>query len=203
MPGQSATIYTIGHSAHELDYFIGLLKGHSVTAVADVRSQPYSRTAHFNREALKAALKAEGIDYVFLGRELGARREEKECYVDGQAVYERVAELPLFRQGLDRLARGAREYTIALMCAEKEPLDCHRTVLICRHLRAMGFRVCHILADGRLEEHPETERRLVQATDNSPDLFDYTMPTPERIERAYETRGKEIAYRQQREGKTT
>ena len=94
-------------------------------------------------------------------RELGARRDEQECYVDGQAVYERVALLPLFKEGIDRVIRGSKAYAIALMCAEKEPLDCHRTVLICRHVRS-HVRIKHILADGALEEHAQTEKRLLE-----------------------------------------
>lgn len=198
---KGGNIYTIGHSTHELDHFLGLLKRHNVAAVADVRSQPYGRLAHFNRENLEAALRVEGIGYVFLGRELGARREERECYVDGRAVYERVARLPLFREGLDRLAAAARERAVAVMCAEKEPLDCHRSVLICRHLRDMGFEIRHILADGGLEDHAATERRMLDAADDAP-LLSHMTPEADRIEQAYEARGREIAYRQDREGDT-
>lgn len=201
MNNKDRRIFTIGYAAHSLDGLIALLQQYGVTGVADVRSHPYSRVPEFGREALSAALRANGIEYVFLGRELGARRDEKEAYVRGQAVYERVAELPAFRTGLDRLREGAEKYTISLMCAEKDPIDCHRGVLICRHLRGCGFRIHHILADGGLEEHEATEKRLVELTNNSANLFDHTMPSAERVERAYEARGKKIAYwqRPQRE----
>src|SRR5690348_4878818 len=92
-------IFTIGHSIHEIEYFLELLRKHRIAVLADVRSQPFSRIPHFNRDALAAALKRDGIDYVQLGRELGARRHEPECYIDGQAVYERIATLPLFQEG--------------------------------------------------------------------------------------------------------
>ena len=195
-------IYSIGHSVHELPAFLALLKQHSITAVADVRSQPYSRLAHFNREPLTAALKAQGIEYVFLGRELGARRDERSCYVEGRAAYELITQLPAFREGLRRLAEGAAEHTIAIMCAEKDPVDRHRTVLICRHLRKMGLRIQHILANGSLEEHADTEKRLVEITDMVVTLYDQEMPTSERIEQAYDTRGREIAYKEEQEGTT-
>jgi len=188
-------IYTIGHSTHELEPFIGLLKRHEVTAVADVRSQPLSRLPHFNREQLSAALKAQGIEYVFLGRELGARREERDCYEGGQALYERIASLPAFREGLARLERGADEHIIAIMCAEKEPLDCHRTILVCRHLRGNSLRIRHILADGTLEAHEHTEERLVKLTGVEASLFEPNVTRQELIERAYDARGHEIAYR--------
>ncbi len=195
-------VFTVGHSTHSLDAFLALLKHHGITAVADVRSQPHGRFEHFNRETLSLDLKKRGIEYVFLGRELGARRGEASCYVNGRAVYERIAELPAFREGLRRLAEGAAQHAIAIMCAEKEPLHCHRTVLISRHLVKMGLRVRHILADGSLEEHCETEKRMVAETDLGVTLFDQELPMAERIEQAYEALGREIAYQeeQQQEG---
>jgi len=199
MGEQDQRILTIGYSTRSLSSFVTLLRRHGVTAVADVRSHPYSRAPDFNRESLSAALRAEGIEYVFLGRELGARRSEEEAYANGRALYERVADLPAFRAGLDRLRKGAEEYTVALMCAEKDPVDCHRAVLICRHLRAWGFHIEHIIADGDLEAHEDTEKRLVQLTDNSANLFDHATPGAARVERAYEARGRKIAYRQAQE----
>lgn len=192
--GTSPTIFTIGHSTHAIAAFLGLLSRHGVTAVADVRSQPYSRLAHFSRNGLEAALKAQGIQYVFLGRELGARREEQECYLGGKVVYERIAALPLFQDGLQRLARGAEKYTLAVMCAEKEPLDCHRTVIISRHLQRMGFRIAHILADGTLEDHQQTEKRLVELMGANRDLFRPENGDVDMVGHAYVTRGEEIAY---------
>jgi len=194
------SIYTVGHSTHPLAEFMSLLTRHGITAVADVRSQPFSRLPEYNRDALAAVLKCDGIQYVPLGRELGARREEPECYVDGQAVYERVAQLALFREGLDRLASGARQYRIAIMCAEKEPLDCHRTILVCRHLRTYGLHIVHILADGTLEEHTDTEKRLMRMMDIAPDLFHPELTEADLIEQAYEARGRQIAYRTDPEG---
>jgi len=200
MNDQRLHVFTIGYATHTLAEFVSLLKRHGVNAVADVRSQPYGRVLEFGREALALAMKTRGIEYVFLGRELGARRDEMECYVNGQAVYKRVAELPVFQEGLACLARNAAKYNIAVMCAEKDPIDCHRTVLICRHLRKLGFSIQHILADGSLEEHESTEKRLVERTGLMATLFDHSLPFAERVERAYEARGKEIAYRRDPEG---
>ena len=193
-------LYTIGHTTHTFDAFLSLLRHHGVTAVADVRSQPYSRRLEqFNREPLAAALGASGIRYVFLGEELGARRAEVECYEGEQADYERIAALPKFRQGLDRVRQGALEFRIALMCAEKEPLDCHRTILICRQLRD-EFRIFHIRADGSVEEHAETERRLVREMHVSLPLFDAADDDEQLIQQAYDKRAEQIAYRASEEG---
>ena len=187
-------IYTIGHSTHELDPFLRLLTQHNVTAVADVRTHPFGRLPHFRRDHLAAALKGQGIDYVSLGRELGARRAEPECYVQGQAVYECVATLPLFREGLQRVTTLCRQHTVALMCAEQEPLDCHRCILICRHLKSFGFPIRHILGSGDTEKHADTENRMMQRAG----IFRLLNPDAQEsslLEHAYEIRGRQIAYR--------
>jgi uncharacterized protein (DUF488 family) len=188
-------LFTIGHSTHSLEDFLGLLKRHGITTIVDVRSQPYSRIDYFCKDALTAVLKAARIEYVFLGRELGARRDERACYEGGQAIYERVADLPAFREGLVRLDRCAQEQVAAVLCAEKEPLDCHRTILVCRHLRGRGLRIRHILADGTLESHEETEKRLLKLMKIEASLFEPEVTERDLIERAYEARGREIAYR--------
>lgn len=188
------TLFTIGHSNHEIGVLVGLLRRHSVQVVANVRSQPYSaRFPQFNRSALKSALRANGLQYVFLGHELGARRDEADCYVDGQARYDLVAKTDAFAEGLDRVLRGLRKYRVALLCAEIDPLTCHRTILVSRHLRGKGFPIQHILADGSLESHQSAENRLLGKLGKSqPSLF----ATHEQlIEQAYDEQGYKIAFR--------
>ena len=189
------TLFTIGHSDHELAKLVDLLRRHRVDVVADVRSQPYSaRLPQFNKDLLERGLRENGIQYVFLGRELGARRDEPECYVDGQARYDLVAKTAAFAKGLLRVRNGVGEYNVPLLCAEKDPLTCHRTILVCRHLRGFGFPIQHIHEDGRLESHETAEERLLQITgDAEPFLF---ASRQEQIERAYDRQGLKIAYRQ-------
>ena len=161
-------VFTIGHSDHDQQHFIDLLKAHSIQAVADVRSSPFSRRfPQFNQATLRDSLRQAGIKYVFLGRELGARRSEPECYVDGQAQYDRIANLPMFKDGLQRLIEGAALMRVALLCAEKEPLDCHRCILVCRHLKATIPEIRHILGDGSFEDHEQTEERLLRESKGS------------------------------------
>ena len=156
------TVLTIGHSTHALDAFIALLRRHEVSAVADARSAPYSRfNPQFNREPLAEALGSEAIRYVFLGDALGGRSDDPACYEDGRIRYDRVAATKSFRSGLTRVVQGTARYRIALMCAEKEPLDCHRTLLVARALDEQGVDVAHIHADGRLEAHREAMDRLL------------------------------------------
>lgn len=156
-------LYTIGHSNHELPRFVALLRQHGIEAVADVRSSPYSAyNPQFNREALRGYLESQRMGYVFLGSELGARRTEPECYDDeGRVLFDRVASAPAFRSGLERVKSGARSLRVALMCAEKDPLTCHRTILICRALRDDLPDIRHIREDGTTETHAEAETRLL------------------------------------------
>lgn len=186
-------LYTIGHSTHTAEKVIALLREHAVTAVADVRSRPYSRmNPQFNRDAFCSRLKDAGIAYVFLGRELGARSDDRACYENGKVQYDRLAQTPLFAKGLERILRGMKTQRIALMCAEKDPLTCHRAILVCRHLVARGVRVAHILEDGRLESHDEAVSRLVRELRLSEgDLF---RSRDEVIEEAYARRAQQIAY---------
>ncbi len=163
MNAEQKPVFTIGHSTHAIDEFLGLLRSHSVTAVADVRSAPYSRfNPQFNRESLERSLKTAGISYVFLGRELGARSDDPGCYENGRVRFERLAKTTGFLSGLDRVIKGSKSHRIALMCAEKDPLDCHRTLLVTRELAAQGVSVAHILADGALETHSEAMTRLLK-----------------------------------------
>jgi uncharacterized protein (DUF488 family) len=163
MNTQLLSVLTIGHSTHKIETFVGLLRKHGVTALVDVRSAPFSRfNPQFNKDALERDLKAQGIQYVFLGRELGARSDDPACYENGRVQYARLAQTAVFRSGLDRVMDGATKYRLALMCAEKEPLECHRTLLVARALVERGVAVEHILADGSLESHDAALTRLLE-----------------------------------------
>jgi uncharacterized protein (DUF488 family) len=165
MSTSANSVYTIGHSTHSAEAFLALLRQHGVEALADVRSSPFSRfNPQFNREALEQFLKANGVRYVFLGKELGARSDDRSCYDQGRVQYSRLAQTALFQSGIARVLQGAAKYRIALMCAEKEPLECHRTLLVSKALAARGQRVLHIHADGCLETHEAALERLLKMT---------------------------------------
>lgn len=208
-------LFTIGHSNHSIDAFIGLLQQHGITAVADVRSHPYSRfLPHFNQSALKAALLNAGIQYVFLGKELGARSADPNCYVDGKAAYEKIAATQLFSEGIQRILKGSQNYKISLMCAEKDPITCHRAILVCQHLRNFELEIKHILSNGYLESHEQLEDRLLvlhglnhsasdRAAPKQLSLFEELQLQESLIEQlsredclkqAYQQQGEQIAY---------
>lgn len=186
-------IYTIGHSTHSIEKLVNLLTVHHITSVADVRSYPYSRFApQFNRENLQVALRTAGISYVFLGRELGARPKDRTCYVEGTVHYDRLARTKLFQEGLNRIVEGVRRHRIALLCAEKDPLTCHRAILVCRHLVNRDIKAQHILEDSQLESHDKALTRLLKDLDLPEcDLF---RNRDDVIGEAYNRRGQQIAY---------
>lgn len=187
-------IYTIGHSNHPIERFLGLLQPHAITAVADVRSTPYSRfNPQFRREKLQAALASVGIQYVFLGQELGARSQDPACYdSEGRVSYAKLARTELFRKGIARLKTGLADHRISLMCAEREPLECHRTILVARELVREGVEVTHILGDGSLEPHAHALQRLAATLKlGGGDLFS---DSADLIEQAYDLQAARIAY---------
>ncbi len=207
-------LFTVGHSNHSIKTFIELLQKHEITALADVRSRPYSRyLPHFCQSPLKDHLEADRIRYIFLGQELGARPEDQSCYVEGKALYERIATTDLFTEGIRRILKGVKSrHRIALMCAEKDPLTCHRAILVCKNLKEYDLDIQHIKSNGDLESHEELEDRMLakhgfkqfveQTAASQLSLFDSLSPLQEtnKLDRedclmeAYKKQGNEIAY---------
>ena len=196
------SVLTIGHSTHTLSQFCALLVEHRVTAIADVRSTPYSaRNPQFNRDALQETLQDHGLAYVFLGAELGARPASPSCYVDGRVQYTRLASTDLFQAGLARLRTGIQRYRLALLCAEADPLQCHRTILICRQLKTPGLMIQHVLPSGILESQEAAERRLLKLHNlSNAELFS---GAEELLSRAYGLQEDRIAYNQRDHDRST
>lgn len=187
------TVYTVGHSTHPVDRFLDLLVANDVTAVADVRSSPFSRhNPQFNKDVLRAALFRRKISYVFVGKELGARSDDPSCYEDGQVQYARLAATELFKSGIERVMSGAQKYRVALMCAEKEPLDCHRTLLVSRALESRDVSIMHILSDGSIEPQSKTMSRLLDIVGLPQD--DMFRSHKSLVETACKLREQKIAY---------
>lgn len=189
----SKRVYTIGHSSLEAEGLLSLLRQHRVEAVGDVRSMPFSRYApQFNRDVIDPFLGRNKLRYVFLGEELGARRAEPQAYEGPKARYELIARCAAFQRGLDRVCDGAGRMCLALMCAEKDPLTCHRCILVARHLAHRGVEVEHILEGGALETTAEAEARLLDLTGQPPgDLF---RSREESVVEAYRLQGERICF---------
>jgi len=196
------TIFSIGHSTHAYERFLELVRKAGVTAIADVRTSPFSRHfPHFNKDRLKSELRADGIVYSFLGEELGGRPTDRQLYCDGIVDYECMARSPGFAQGLRRVLEGAQKYRVALMCSEHDPLDCHRCLLVGRALAERGVGVKHILADGAIVDHRDIEVRLLKSEGREgTDLF---LSPDERLAEAYRKRARKVAYTEQTDGSET
>lgn len=151
------SVFTVGHSNVPLADFVALLGRHAVEVVVDVRSAPYSRyVPHFNRPALEPALRAAGIEYQYLGQELGGRPADRGFYdADGHVRYDAIAATPRFLDGIERVLAGLLKRRVALMCNEENPAECHRRLLVGRVLAGRGVTVQHIRGDGRVQ--PESE----------------------------------------------
>lgn len=186
-------LLTLGHSTQPIERFIALLSSAGATAVADVRSVPFSRYfPQYSKDALRTALSKAGLAYTFLGKEFGARSSDPSCYRNGKVQYSRVAKSPLFAEGMQRVFEGMKKYRIAFVCAERDPIECHRALLVARAFYDRGRSVSHIHLDGVLESHASLERRLLSAWKlPEGDMF----KTRECfIDEAYLLQGEKVAY---------
>jgi len=187
----SFDLLTIGHSNLAADRFMALLKNAGVSAVADVRSVPFSRWCPwFSAKQLAQRLAEEGMTYIQLGDALGGRPRDPKLYRDGVADYEAMATREEFAAGLGRVVDASERQRVCLLCAEREPLDCHRCLLVGRALVERGLAVGHIRADGTIETHAATEERLLAIS--GADLF---RDRAQNLAHAYRRRARAIAAR--------
>ena len=185
------TIYTAGHSNHTTEKFVGLLQQYNVDMVVDIRSVPYSRySPQFNKETLSVILQNNRIKYLFLGNELGARPQDKNCYVNHKVSFEKIKQTEVFQEGIQKVLKGACEYTMALLCSEKDPMACHRVILVARVLTEKGATLKHVLEDGSILDHSQLESQLVKKLHLEPTFF---VEEKDLIQDAYEIQEEKIA----------
>jgi len=198
------TLYTIGHSNLDIDAFAELLGLHQVQAVADVRSRPFSaRYPHFSQPGFEALLRERGIAWLEFGEELGGRPDDPAVYAAGHVNYRLRRKSAAFRQGLERLVLELERRSVAMMCAEEDPLQCHRFLMNCAELRAWGLAARHIRKGGRLEEQEQAEDRLLEAHGSSAVARGGLFYTPEdraaALEEAYLKQASQFAFRPERQ----
>jgi uncharacterized protein (DUF488 family) len=193
------TIFTIGHSNLDPEQFLSLLSRAEVEAVADVRSVPQSsRFPQFSQSALEGILRDAALDYVFLGEELGGRPDDPAAYHDdGRVNYPARRRSYAFKSGIDQLLKLAQEKTVAMLCAEEDPLDCHRFLMICPELVASGVSPVHLRKDGHAESQEAAENRLLAAHGFSGVAANTLFPEAraEALEKAYELQAQRAAFR--------
>ncbi len=189
----SRIIYTIGHSNYDANQFIKILQSYSIEIVVDIRSAPYSKYCRqFNKKTIDQALNNNGIKYLFLGKELGARPESPECYEQNRIQYDKLKETELFRQGIKRIKDSTSKHIAVLMCSEKDPTNCHRTILVSRVLKGEGVEVKHILDENITVSQNEIEEQLQKKFKLEPLLFDPPDAKQRRIDEAYKKQEERI-----------
>ena len=156
-------VFTIGHSDHSFDRFKALIDPYEVEELIDVRTSPYSQWApDFNREKLEMDLEDADIDYTYLGGALGGRPISLDLYdEDWIADYELMSATEDFDDAIDQVKRVAEERVVCLLCSERQPEDCHRTLLVAEALVSREISVYHILETGKPIEHEKLVGRLM------------------------------------------
>ncbi len=197
--GTDKTLFTVGHSNLEIDQFVGLLANLQVELLADVRTAPHSgRFPQFSQPVLQKRLEAEGIGYLFFGEELGGRPDDPNAYRrDGVVDYRARRKSYAFCAGLERLLQGLEKHSVALMCAEEDPLECHRFLMICPELVRMGIRPRHVRRGGGIETQEAAENRLLEAH-RFAGIANQTLFPQERddaLEQAYQLQAQKVAFR--------
>jgi uncharacterized protein (DUF488 family) len=193
-------IYTIGHSTHPLNYFFSLLQEYQVNCLVDVRSVAASRyNPQYNKEPLSNFLKNNGIIYMHLPEEFGARQTDPNLLDEnGKVDFAKVRRSLNFKNGVDRLWLGiTKGYTIALMCSESDPFGCHRFSMISVALEEAGFEVLHIMKDKTLKSTSDLEQLLLKKYAPQlpkPDIFQPNVTRDEQLTVAYRLRNMDIAY---------
>lgn len=193
------TIYTIGHSNHDMEHFILLLKQYDINCIADIRSTPYSSyNKHFNKKNIRNVLLKNNIYYIYMGDQLGAKYDDSSLLDDNLRVdFEKVRKTTKFKEGINRLKLGLEgEYKIAIMCSEKNPIDCHRSILVSYSLAKNNIKVVHIINKNKTIEHEQIEKRLKEIYKKEwQQISFFNKPNNEKLlDYAYEKHNKEIAY---------
>ena len=195
------TIYSIGYSGFSIDDFLAALKKHNVAAVIDVRSRPFSSYfSNYDKGALEPVLKKRGVFYRNYAREFGAQQDDRRYYsAEGYLDFERFAKARPFLEGVDKLRAGMeRDYTFALMCAEKRPIDCHRAILVSHAFFDLGYNVIHLMPNGEMVTQAELNGQLLEKyypDRNQLTLFDEPTDDASLLKLAYRRRNAEIGHR--------
>ena len=194
-------VFTIGYSGFNADSFVLALKEHNIKCLIDVRSLPYSQYhAEYNKEVLEERLRMNGIMYRNYAKEFGARQENRKFYDDeGILDFKCFIKSDEFQSGVEKVKKGIEiGYSFALMCAEKDPINCHRAIMVGQGFEKSGFSVKHIKNDGTIETQKSLEQRLLDMyfkTRGQISLFlDEIESDDVLIEKAYTLRNKDIGY---------
>ena len=198
-PRSCSPLYTVGHSNLDFLPFVKLLKDYCVDLLMDVRSQPRSsRFPQFSQPGFDKMIEDAGIGYLFLGEELGGRPDDPDAYrQDGVVDYRARRKSYAFQAGVERVLNELQRASCALLCAEEDPLECHRFLMICPELVRMGIRPLHIRKGSQIESQEDAENRLLAAHGFGGVAADTLFPQSrtDALEEAYALQAGKFAYR--------
>ena len=189
------TIFTIGYAGFRVDEFVDALDYHGVSAVIDVRSVPFSSYhPEYNAPVICGVLADRKICYRDFSREFGARQQDRKFYAkDGYMDFEKFAESEQFNEGVQKIRDGMSNYVFALMCAEKDPINCHRAILVARKFHKLGINVIHIMPYCEHITHKELEIRLLDKY--CPEMIYEELFASDWLGEAYRRCNKKIGWR--------
>ena len=197
-------IYTIGHSNYTMERLIDMLEYYNINCVEDIRGTPYSKyNIQFDKEAIRYTLTNAGFVYIYMGKELAAKRIRKNSYNnEGYSNFEEVIKEEEFKRGVERLKNGCEKgYKIILLGAMQDPIRCHRSILVGRELVKNDFDVKHILDDYSIVTQDDIEEMLLNKYFSNrnqitiEDLTGNSLNNEEMINEGYKLANREIGYR--------
>lgn len=197
-------IYTIGHSNYTMERLIDMLEYYNINCVVDIRGTPYSKyNIQFDKEAIRYTLTNAGFVYIYMGKELAAKRIRKNSYNnEGYSNFEEVIKEEEFKRGVERLKNGCEKgYKIILLGAMQDPIRCHRSILVGRELIKNDFDVKHILDDYSIVTQDDIEEMLLNKYFSNrnqitiEDLTGNSLNNEEMINEGYKLANREIGYR--------
>ena len=186
---------TIGYGNIKIWEFIRIIKEYRVNCIIDVRSRPYNKyRMEYNKDYLRDRLNEENIVYFWLGNKLGSRHDKIGlCDEQGRVDYEKVAGSEMFKEGIEKLEEYVNKYNVCIMCSEKDPMNCHRFLLISRALKE--YNIFHIIPGSRAISNKKLEERLMNKYGDLKQISlfdDQALDTLENI--AYSKQGLKTAY---------
>ena len=197
-------IYTIGHTNYTMERLIDMLEYYNINCVVDIRGTPYSKyNIQFDKETIRYTLTNAGFVYIYMGKELAAKRIRKNSYNnEGYSNFEEVIKEEEFKRGVERLKNGCEKgYKIILLGAMQDPIRCHRSILVGRELVKNDFDVKHILDDYSIVTQDDIEEMLLNKYFSNrnqitiEDLTGNSLNNEEMINEGYKLANREIGYR--------
>lgn len=194
----------MGHSNYTMERLIDMLEYYNINCVVDIRGTPYSKyNIQFDKEAIRYTLTNAGFVYIYMGKELAAKRIRKNSYNnEGYSNFEEVIKEEEFKRGVERLKNGCEKgYKIILLGAMQDPIRCHRSILVGRELVKNDFDVKHILDDYSIVTQDDIEEMLLNKYFSNrnqitiEDLTGNSLNNEEMINEGYKLANREIGYR--------